>query len=460
MDDPSADAHGFARSLILNMLRAGHVVIAAALALLVLGVVMVNSAGMEVARTPVTIESVLLSKSTIYMAMALTLMLSVASLFPARLIAAPPAALCRKLGGAPCTRFGGLWGCSYHPAPSSTATRNGFGGWGLWSMWLAVLFMLGVLAMVYVPGLGDARKGSSRWIGLKVGDLTLQPSEFAKWFLVALVAWYAVVAKQRIRCLWTGLLPILTAAAIVAGFVAIEDLGTAILLVCVAGVTTLAAGARFWHYLLPLPMALAGMYAMVKLEPYRMARIVAFIDPYAAPRTSGYHMIQSQVAITNGQFGGRGLGNGLQKFGYLPEDTTDFIFAIICEELGLIGAIVVVVLLCTLLLAGLVIVIKQRALPAKVLALGIVATVGIQAAINLLVVVGWAPTKGIALPLLSSGGTGWMLTASALGVLVALDRAASSEQLPAAVKASIAGPVPVAEPPTAEQPRTAAAIAT
>jgi cell division protein FtsW len=156
-----------------------------------------------------------------------------------------------------------------------------------------------------------------------------------------------------------------------------------------------------------------------------MARITAFMDPYADARGTGFHMIQSQVAIASGERWGRGLGNGLQKYGYLPEDTTDFIFAIICEELGLMGAIVVVVLFCTLVLSGLAIVIKQRTLQAKILALGITATVGIQAVINLFVVVGWGPTKGIALPLLSSGGTGWILTAGALGVLVALDRHAS-----------------------------------
>lgn len=388
------------------MLRAGHIVIAAALALLMLGVVMVNSAGMEVAKTHVTVEGVLLSKSTIYMGIALATMAAVSWLTPVRLIAQPPA----------------------FALPRST--ESAWGGWNLKVMWALVFLMLAVLALVYLPGLGDARKGSHRWIKLGLSDLTLQPSEFAKWFLVGLVAWYSVVMSRKVGNLFNGLLPILAAVGIVAGFVAIEDLGTAILLFCVSVVTILAAGAKLWHFLLPLPAVIAGGIAMVKLEPYRMARITAFLDPYAAPRTSGYHMIQSQVAIANGEITGRGLGNGLQKFGYLPEDTTDFIFAIICEELGLIGAVLVVSLFCTLILAGLAVVIKQRTTQAKVIALGITATVGIQAVINLFVVVGWGPTKGIALPLLSSGGTGWILTAAALGVLVALDRHASTDDLP------------------------------
>ena len=407
------------------MLRAGHIVIVSALALLVLGVVMVNSAGMEIGKAAITLEGVLLSKSTIYMAVALLTMGVVAWLTPVRLIASPPALLTPNLppaakSAAPFWQFK-LWLQSWQ-----------WGGWKLSAMWLMVVAVIALLATVYLPGIGDARKGSHRWVQLPIRDLTLQPSEFAKWFLVALVAWYSVVMGARIRSLFTGLLPILVAVSMVAAFVAIEDLGTAVLLMCVAVVTILAAGARPWHFLLPMPFVAAAGYLMVKLAPYRMARITAFMDPYADSRGTGFHMIQSQVAISSGEMWGRGLGNGLQKFGYLPEDTTDFIFAIICEELGLMGAVVVVVLFCTLVLAGLAIVLKQRTLQAKILALGITATVGIQAVINLFVVVGWGPTKGIALPLLSSGGTGWILTAGALGVLVALDRHASKEAVAAA----------------------------
>lgn len=384
------------------MLRAGHLVIASALALLVLGVVMVNSAGMQVGKAAVTPSSVLLGKTTVYMLMALGTMLLVAWLAPTRLVAKPPAIV---------------------------LPREDRSGWTLWGMWAIVVITIGLLAVVYLPGVGSERKGSHRWVKLFISDLTIQPSELAKWILVGLIAWYAVAMRERIRSLFGGLLPVLVACGAIAGFVAIEDLGTAILLLCVTGVLLLAAGARPWHFMLPLPFAAAALYAAVKLQPYRMKRITAFLDPYAEPQTTGYHMIQSMVAISNGQTTGRGLGNGLQKLDYLPEDTTDFIFAIICEELGLIGAATVVTLFCVLLLAGLAIVFKQRTTQAKLLALGIVSTIGIQTVINLFVVVGWGPTKGIALPLLSSGGTGWILTAGALGLLVALDRHATAERL-------------------------------
>jgi hypothetical protein len=153
-----------------------------------------------------------------------------------------------------------------------------------------------------------------------------------------------------------------------------------------------------------------------------MQRLVTFLNPYADPEGAGYHMIQSMVAVANGEVAGRGLGHGLQKFGYLPEDRTDFLFAIICEELGVAGALVVVALYGGMLWSCWTIIRREQAAILKLLALGVVATVGIQALINLAVVTGLGPTKGIALPLLSSGGTGWILTAASLGLIVAMDR--------------------------------------
>lgn len=190
----------------------------------------------------------------------------------------------------------------------------------------------------------------------------------------------------------------------------------------VAVVMLVAAGARIAHFLALAPIGLAAFAAAVYASPYRLDRILAFLNPYADPEGTGYHMIQSMVAVANGQVFGRGLGFGLQKFGYLPEDRTDFLFAVICEELGLMGAAIVIVLYCGLLWSGHVIIRREHNPLLKLAALGVVLTVGIQAVINLAVVTGMGPTKGIALPMLSSGGTGWILTAASLGLLVALDR--------------------------------------
>ncbi|MHC4218507.1 MAG: FtsW/RodA/SpoVE family cell cycle protein, partial [Planctomycetota bacterium] len=150
----------------------------------------------------------------------------------------------------------------------------------------------------------------------------------------------------------------------------------------------------------------------------------AWWDPYRDPQGIGYHVIQSMTTVAGGGLAGRGLGNGVQKFGYLPEDTTDFIFAVVCEEMGLVGATVVVGLFGGLLLCGWAIIRRTSDPFCRLLGLGILLTVGLQTLINLAVVTGWAPTKGIALPLVSAGGTGWVLTAFSLGLLVSIGREA------------------------------------
>lgn len=381
------------------MLRPGHVIAICVVALLTLGVIMVNSAGMTVdAKNSAT--GLLLSRSTIYMALALGAMAFVAYLAPIHLFEAV-----RSREDSVGT-----------PIPS---------GWSLAGLWIGTLSLLAVISVVYLPGLGSARKGQHRWIEFRlpgIGDLTIQPSEFAKWGLVLLIAWYAAIMGRRLDSFFRGLLPALIATGLVAAFVALADLGTAVLLAAVSVAILLASGARLWHFLLMLPPAALAFAAAVIAQPYRLERILSFMEPYKDPQGKGYHMIQSMVAIANGEVFGRGLGNGLQKFGYLPEDTTDFLFSIICEELGLFGALLVLALYTTLTLAGLAVLRRQTGPMLKLIALGVVATVGVQALINLAVVTGLAPTKGIALPLLSSGGTGWILTAASLGMLIAMDR--------------------------------------
>jgi cell division protein FtsW len=207
----------------------------------------------------------------------------------------------------------------------------------------------------------------------------------------------------------------------------LEDLGTGLLVGMVAALVLLAAGARVWQMAALAPPALAMLGVAVASSPYRIKRLTSFLDPFADPERTGFHMIQSMQAVANGKLFGRGLGHGLQKFGYLPEVRTDFIFAVICEELGVAGAAIVVALYLGLLWAGYSILKNERSQMLRLVALGVLATVGLQALINLAVVTGLGPTKGIALPMLSSGGTGWILTAASLGLLVAMDRTREQE---------------------------------
>ena len=292
-----------------------------------------------------------------------------------------------------------------------------------------IVIAIGLLVAVLVPNVGREVNGARRWID--IGPIGFQPSEVAKWALVLFIAWYATRPRSELSSLISGLMPALLVVAMVCGLTLLEDLGTAVLIAAVATIMLLAGGARIWHMgILAIPAG-GVIVAAIATEGYRIQRLKAFLDPWADPAGSGYHVIQSMKAIARGDIGGLGLGNGVQKFGYLPEDTTDFIFAIVAEEFGALGCILVVALFLTLLWAGWRIVQMQRNPQRQLLALGITATVSLQAMINLLVVTGLAPTKGIALPLVSSGGTGWILTAFMIGYLASLDPTPTSSRTPA-----------------------------
>jgi cell division protein FtsW len=396
------------------MLRPGHVVPLCAIALLTIGLVMVASARMEVAPVELipigpavlpadqamsdTLASVFLSRSALYMALAVLAMAAAAFWTPVARIAAA----CERAEAAP--------NAAVRPLVLGTA-----------------IFLL-VISMSFWPGLGRSVNGSSRWISLPIPGLravSVQPSEIVKWGIIAVLAWYAAARGSLMHTFRSGLAPGLIAAGAVAAGVAHEDLGTGVLIALVACIVLLAAGARLWHFLMFIPPAVAGFAALVIANPYRVQRLVTFLDPYRDPQGAGYHMIQSMAAVAGGEGPGRGLGYGLQKFGYLLEDHTDFLFAVISEELGIAGAALVIVLYAGLIWAGLAIVRREPSRVLKLTALGITTTLGLQALINIAVVTGMAPTKGIALPLVSAGGTGWIVTAASLGLLIAIDRKAA-----------------------------------
>lgn len=408
------------------MLRAGHIIALCVIALLTVGVVMVNSAGMTVspaqpaagaalmagpsdstaARRPasegVTARSILFSRSTVYMALAIGAM-GVGAFLPVRRLAAT---------------FG-------RPDPRATDERAGPLA-GLMPLMAGAMLLIGAMALVYTPLVGKEVNGSHRWLRVPVpglGDsLSMQPSEIAKWGMVGVMAWYCATRALVMPQFFRGLLPGLIALVAVAGCVVIEDLGTGVLILASSCLILLAGGARVLQFLMFVPVGLAGLAAAVLHSPYRIDRITAFLDPYSDPKKTGYHMIQSMLAVAGGEGTGRGLGHGQQKFGYLPEDQTDFLFAIVCEELGIAGAAAVIALFGVLAWSGYSVIRRETEPVLKLLALGIMSTLGLQAIINLVVVTGLGPTKGIALPLVSSGGTGWILTAFSLGLVIAIDR--------------------------------------
>lgn len=391
------------------MLRPGQVVALCVIALLTVGVVMVNSAGMTVLAEGVSPKAILLSRSTIYMALAIAAMFA-ASRLPVRRLAA------------------------YFGEPDHTLAQPNAPLLGGLSFLISpfVLFIV-LLALVYAPVIGKEVNGAHRWIRLPapgLGDaLSVQPSEIVKWAMTGVVAWYGCRRAAVMNQFWRGLVPALAFAGAVSVFIVLADLGTGALVLASSCIVLLAAGARFWHFMMFVPMGLAGLGLAILKSPYRVQRVLAFLDPYGDPEKSGYHMIQSMSAVAGGEVFGRGLGHGQQKFGYLPEDETDFLFAIVCEELGVAGAAAVIGVLLLLIWTGLGIVKRERDSFLRLMGIGILATIGIQAIINLAVVTGMAPTKGIALPLVSRGGSGWILTAFSLGLLWAIDRTQSRSLL-------------------------------
>jgi len=285
--------------------------------------------------------------------------------------------------------------------------------------WLLVLSMI-CCVLVLVPHVGMEVNGARRWI--KLGPIQVQPSEMAKWATVLFLCWWMTVRPVNIEKFFGGFLVTLLPIGVICLLVVIQDFGTAAL-IGVCSVTIMLAGrVKWWHMALVLPPAMAAAFWFVHHEPYRWKRITAFVNPYAAPQGEGYHMIQSLLSFTTGGIFGKGLGNGIQKLGYLPEDTTDFIFSVICEELGLFGAMLTVALYLGIIYVSWQIVMQKRDSFGRLLAFGVGSMIGLQAIINIAVATVSAPTKGLSLPLVSAGGSGLVITCAALGLLYSVAR--------------------------------------
>lgn len=283
------------------------------------------------------------------------------------------------------------------------------------SPWL-LLAVGGALAAILVPGVGHRVGGAVRWI--RVGPFQGQPSEAAKIALVIFTAGWASrqgPALQTLRGLLPGLLPI---GALI-GLVALEpDMGTAALLSCVAGGLLIAAGARIRHLLgLGAPFALVvGLFALTRLG-YVRRRIATFLDPTLDPFGVGFQPRQAVIALGSGGVFGQGLGAGRQKLHFLQEVHTDYIFALVGEELGFLGAVAVVVAFAALVIYGLRAADRARDSFSFLVALGLSAVLGLQSVLNIAVATASVPPKGIALPFLSFGGSSLLMASCAAGLL-------------------------------------------
>jgi cell division protein FtsW len=313
--------------------------------------------------------------------------------------------------------------------------------------WAFVLAAI-ACAMVLVPHVGMSVNGARRWI--KLGPVQIQPSELAKWAVVLFLAGCLTQPGKHLERFFGGFLPMLIPIGLLCLLVVIQDFGTAALIAVCALTMMLAGKVKIRHLAIILLPTLAVAAWFIMHKEYRVRRITAFMHPWENPQGEGYHMIQSLLSFSTGGIFGRGLGNGIQKLGYLPEDTTDFIFAVICEELGLFGAILTVALYMGIIYVAWQVICQKRDDFGRMLAFGIASMTGLQAAINIAVATVSVPTKGLSLPLISAGGSGLVISCAALGLLYSVTRyehAQLPDDLPHEDESPSAGQIRPAVPP-------------
>ena len=288
---------------------------------------------------------------------------------------------------------------------------------------LVVSFAL--LVLVLVPPFGQEINGTRRWF--RSGPVSFQPVELAKFALVLYLASFLTRRQEVVKRFSQGLLPLLLIAGLMAGLTVIQpDLGNALALIILTMALAYLAGARPLHMGAVAAAALPVVVVLVAMKPYRWRRMVAFMNPWDDPQGSGFQIIQSFLALGSGGWLGLGLGESKQKLFYLPEPYTDFIFAIIGEELGLVGAVLVVALFALLIWRGLRIGLRAPDPFGSYLALGLTIMLATQTLVNLGVVTGALPTKGLPLPFISFGGSALLMTMFSAGVLLNISQHASS----------------------------------
>ncbi|WP_010649464.1 stage V sporulation protein E [Oceanobacillus massiliensis] len=288
-----------------------------------------------------------------------------------------------------------------------------------WKKYAKVILLVcfGLLLIVLIPGVGLVRGGAQSWIG--VGAFSIQPSEFMKLGLIIFLAAIISENQKYITSFKKGFFPLIMLVFTTFGLIMLQpDLGTGMVLVLTCMIMIFAAGAKLSHFFSLAAIGLLGFAGLIASAPYRINRITAFLNPWEDPLGDGFQIIQSLYAIGPGGLMGLGLGNSLQKYFYLPEPQTDFIFAILGEELGFIGGTAIILFFFLLLWRGIKISLEAPDMFGRFLALGIAAMLAVQAMINISVVIGLIPVTGITLPFLSYGGSSLTLTLCSVGILL------------------------------------------
>jgi len=279
---------------------------------------------------------------------------------------------------------------------------------------------IALLIIVLIPRLGTEINQARRWIRIPVGPISIsfQPSELAKWSIVFFLAAFFERYSNEPDSYWKKFIPICLIIALVIVLIIPEDFGTAAFIALVCFLMLLMAGIKLSHILTLIPAGAVVFMAVLLRSPSRLNRIAAFLHPEEWSSSAAYQANQSLIALGSGGLWGKGLGRGTCKYGHLPEDTSDFIFAIIGEELGLFGTTIIIALFIAFIWLGILVIVRCRDRLGQLVAGGIILSIGIQSALNIGVVTVVLPTKGIALPFVSAGGSGLLLSAAAVGVLI------------------------------------------
>jgi cell division protein FtsW len=276
---------------------------------------------------------------------------------------------------------------------------------------------LALMILVLIPGIGGSAGGAARWIRLP--GFSLQPSEIAKIGLIIYMAYSLEKKQDRVKFFTAGFLPYMVVLAVLLVLLLLQpDLGAALTLGGVAIIMLFAAGTRPTYIISMFLLALPFLYFLVMNVDYRRRRVLAFLNPWEDPSNSGFQIIQSWLAFGAGGVFGQGLGEGKQKLFYLPEAHTDFILSVVGEELGFIGVILIASMFFLLVWRSIRVALGAEDTFGRFLAFGIAVLLGIEAFVNMGVVTGLLPTKGLALPFISYGGSSLLITLFAMGILL------------------------------------------
>lgn len=278
-----------------------------------------------------------------------------------------------------------------------------------------------LLILVLIPGIGTIRNGSRSWFG--IGSFGIQPSEFTKLALIIFTSKYLLNNERELKNIKKGVFPILLILFLVFGLIMLQpDFGTGTIIVVTIIVLLFVSGVKMGFFIKIGILGLIGIVGLIIIAPYRLKRIISFLNPWSDPLGSGFQIIQSLYAIGPGGLLGLGFGNSIQKHFYLPEPQTDFIFSVISEEFGFAGVLIVSLLFITIIYRGFKISMNCEDKFGKYLAFGITFGLSFQALLNLMVVVGLIPVTGVTLPFLSYGGSSLLITMVSMAILLNISK--------------------------------------